>query len=132
MRRCEPASSCRAAAAALAALLVALPAAAGPADVVAAEARCLGSRCDFRVTVRHADTGWSHYANRFEILDLDGNVLATRVLHHPHVDEQPFTRELRGAEIPLEVTRVRVRARDSQHGYGGAEREVELPREVTR
>jgi hypothetical protein len=114
----------------LAALAAAAPAAAGEADVVAAEARCIGTRCDFRVTVRHADAGWSHYANRFEILDLDGKVLATRVLNHPHVQEQPFTRELMGAQIPLDVKKVRVRAHDSDHEYGGAEVEVELVREA--
>jgi hypothetical protein len=119
--------------AALTALALAPPAGAGEADVVAAEARCVGTRCDFRVSVRHADAGWGHYANRFEILGMDGKVLATRVLNHPHVNEQPFTRELLGARIPLDVKKVRVRAHDSDHEYGGAEVELELTREtVTR
>jgi hypothetical protein len=137
MRWCEGliASGLERAGAALAALVLApaLPAAAGEADVVKVEARCLDTRCDFRVTVRHADAGWGHYANRFEILDMDGKVLATRVLNHPHVEEQPFTRELLGAQIPLDVKKVRVRAHDSDHEYGGAEVELELTREsVTR
>jgi hypothetical protein len=51
----------------------------------------------------------------------DGSVLATRILQHPHVDEQPFTREIRGVRVPAGVERVRIRARDSVHGLGGRE-----------
>lgn len=43
------------------------------------------------------------------------------------MEEQPFTRSLSGVEVPEGVTRVRVRARDSEHGHGGAAREVPLP-----
>ena len=45
-------------------LLLAQSALAGPAEVVAAEASCRGELCRFTVTVRHADTGWEHYATR--------------------------------------------------------------------
>lgn len=35
------------------------------ADVVDVEVSCAArSVCDFRVTVRHADEGWEHYADR--------------------------------------------------------------------
>ena len=76
-------------------------AAAGEADVIEAKAN-KQSNGTWRIsaTVRHADTGWDHYANRFEVLAPDGTVLGTRVLLHPHVDEQPFTRSLSGVEIP--------------------------------
>jgi len=100
---------------------------AGPADVVEASARCEGSVCTFEVTVRHADTGWDHYADAWEVLAPDGEVLGRRVLHHPHVEEQPFTRQLRGVEVPEGVREVRIRARDSVHGFGGREAEVPLP-----
>ena len=108
-------------------LLVAVAGAsqAGLADVLSASASCAASVCTFRVTVRHADAGWDHYANAWEVLLPDGSVLATRVLEHPHVEEQPFTRELGGVKIPPNVTSVRIRARDSVHGYGG--REVVVP-----
>ena len=43
------------------------------------------------VTVQHADTGWDHYADAWEVLAPDGTVLGTRTLLHPHTDEQPFT-----------------------------------------
>lgn len=100
---------------------------AGAADVVQARASCRGGSCDFRVSVRHEDEGWDHYADRFEVLDSEGRVLGTRVLRHPHVAEQPFTRGLSGVEIPRGTSTVRIRAHDSVHGYGGEERVVELP-----
>jgi hypothetical protein len=102
---------------------------AGPADVVSARARCsAGSVCRFTVTVRHADEGWDHYADRWQVLASDGEVLATRVLRHPHVEEQPFTRGLGDVAVPPDLERVRIRARDSRHGYGGAEVDVDLER----
>ena len=102
---------------------------AGEADVLAARAWCNArSVCRFAVRVRHADEGWDHYANRWEVLGPDGQVLATRVLRHPHVDEQPFTRTLEGVEIPDDVARVTIRASDSVHGTGGKEVEVTIQR----
>jgi hypothetical protein len=102
---------------------------AGEADVVAARAFSEGAGTyRFDVTVRHADTGWDHYADRFEVLAPDGAVLGVRTLYHPHVEEQPFTRSLSGVRVPDGLDRVRVRARDSVHEYGGAEVEVDLPR----
>ncbi|MEE8166520.1 MAG: hypothetical protein V3T64_13195 [Myxococcota bacterium] len=109
------------AATSLVVLLTAGFALAGPADVVSASAKCSATVCDFVVTVRHHDAGWDHFANAWQILAPDGSVLATRVLRHPHVDEQPFTRELRGVEIPAVLSEVRIRARDSLHGLGGKE-----------
>jgi hypothetical protein len=110
------------------ALFAAAAAGAGEADVLAARVTCDASRvCRFEVTVRHTDTGWEHYADRFEVLAPDGSVLATRVLRHPHVDEQPFTRELVGAQVPEGVDRVTIRAHDLQHGFGGAELEIGVP-----
>jgi hypothetical protein len=110
------------------ALFAAAAAAAGEADVLAARAACDDTRvCRFEVTLRHADAGWEHYADRFEVLAPDGSLLATRVLRHPHVDEQPVTRELVGARVPEGIDRVRIRAHDSQHGFGGAEIEIQIP-----
>jgi hypothetical protein len=48
----------------------------------------------FSATLKHGDTGWDHYADKFEVLGPGGKVLGTRVLYHPHVNEQPFTRSL--------------------------------------
>lgn len=106
----------------------ALPVVAGEADVIdvlVRGSRAQGYRID--VTVRHADEGWEHYADRWEVLSPDGTVLAIRVLHHPHVDEQPFTRSLSGVRIPEGIDEIIVRARDSRDGYGGRSLRVKLP-----
>jgi len=107
---------------------MAAAATAGEADVVKVEAYQVGNEWSFDVTVRHADTGWDHYADKWDVIAPDGTVLGTRVLYHPHVNEQPFTRSLGGVAIPDGVAEVIVRAHDSVHGYGGAEVRVTLPR----
>ncbi len=114
----------------LAALLLwAGAAVAGEADVVAAEAAQEGAGAwRFDVTVAHADEGWDHYADKWEVLAPDGSLLGTRVLLHPHVGEQPFTRSLGGIAIPAGIDRVILRAHDSVHGLGGGETTVELAR----
>ncbi|MEH6526489.1 MAG: hypothetical protein V7723_10490 [Sneathiella sp.] len=80
----------------------------------------------FSVTVMHDDEGWEHYADKWDVLDLQGNILGTRVLMHPHVGEQPFTRSMT-LSIPMHVKEVRVRAHDKIDGYGGEEIVVKLP-----
>lgn len=70
------------------------------------------------VTLLHGDTGWDHYANAWEILDSNKNLIATRVLHHPHESEQPFTRSLNDVSLPAGEKFVYVRGRDKVHGYG--------------
>lgn len=103
-------------------------ASAGEADVVKVEAFATGDTWSFNVTVAHGDTGWGHYADKWDIVAPDGTVLGTRTLYHPHVDEQPFTRSLSGVSIPAGIDTVTVRAHDSVHGYGGAEMTVDLTR----
>lgn len=102
---------------------------AGGAHVVAAEAEPRpGGTWRFTVTVRHADSGWDHYADAWDVVAPDGRVLATRILAHPHVDEQPFTRSLDRVQVPEDVATVTIRARDSVHGYDGRSLEVRLVR----
>ena len=104
-------------------------AAAGEVDVVDVAVQHAGAdRFNFDVTLQHADTGWDHYANRWEIVAPDGTVLGTRTLYHPHVDEQPFTRSLTGVTIPRKIDRVVIRAHDSVHALGGRTMTVVLPR----
>ncbi len=102
-------------------------AAAGEADVVGVKAHGGGGTYGFDVAVRHADTGWKHYADKWDVLDPDGKVLGTRVLVHPHETEQPFTRGMSGVRVPAGIKRVTLRAHDSVHGYGGKTITVELP-----
>ncbi len=80
----------------------------------------------FDVTLKHTDEGWDHYANRWEILDTQGKILATRTLSHPHVNEQPFTRSLT-TKLPEHIKTIIVRGHDSVHKYGGEGITVNLP-----
>lgn len=100
---------------------------AGEADVLEVQVERSGKSYRFNVTVQHADKGWDHYADAWEVLGPDGDVIATRELAHPHVEEQPFTRSLPNVEIPDGISEVTIRARDSVHGFGGEEITVELP-----
>ena len=110
-------------------LLIATPTTmAGPADVVSVSVTASATgQHRFTVTVRHADTGWEHYADRWEVLSSDGELLGTRTLYHPHVDEQPFTRELADVSIPVGIKTVVARAHDSVHGFTGTTQNVRLP-----
>jgi hypothetical protein len=108
-------------------LLTAVPASAGEVDVVGVKVtKAGGDVYRFDVTLRHADEGWEHYADRWEVVSLDGGKLGQRVLAHPHVDEQPFTRSA-SITIPAGTTEVIVRGHDLVHGYGGTEMRVSLP-----
>ena len=101
---------------------------AGEADVDKVDVTVTGQGgYNFAVTISHQDTGWEHYADRWEIVDINGSVLGTRVLHHPHVNEQPFTRSLSGVEIPEHLNKVTVRAHDSVHGFAGKVVSVDFP-----
>lgn len=84
-------------------------------DAVATQAR---DGWTFAVTVRHADTGWEHYADGWTVFAPDGTELGYRKLVHPHETEQPFTRSLSGVNIPEDVAQVTVRAHDNVHGWG--------------
>ncbi len=93
---------------------------AGEADVIDVDVnKNSDNSYNFSVTVFHKDTGWDHYADKWEIIGENGIVFGTRILHHPHVNEQPFTRSLAGVEIPAHVKTVTIRAHDSVHKFGG-------------
>lgn len=87
-------------------------------EVLTVEARDSGGTYTFNVTLRHADTGWDHYADGWGVYTTDGVELGYRVLAHPHVNEQPFTRSLGGVTIPPEITEVIIRPHDLVHGSG--------------
>lgn len=90
----------------------------------------------FHVTVLHPDTGWDDYADGWDVVLPDGMVLLrdpddsfTRLLLHPHENEQPFTRSQSDLTIPDGVTEVTVRAHETVHGFGGAAVVVDLTAE---
>ncbi|MEP0322511.1 hypothetical protein [Bauldia litoralis] len=110
-------------------ILVLLPAVslAGEADVIDVVATPeSGGTWRFDVTVRHDDAGWDHYADAWEVRAVEGTVLGTRTLLHPHDTEQPFTRSLSGVAIPEGTTEVEVAAHDKVHAFGGATMRVSL------
>ncbi|MEO1802147.1 MAG: hypothetical protein AAFR62_17305 [Cyanobacteria bacterium J06629_2] len=67
-------------------------AAADTAKVVAVEATGTGSNYTLAVTISSPDTGCDRYADWWEVITPEGELLYRRVLLHSHVDEQPFTR----------------------------------------
>ena len=76
------------------------------------------------------------YADGWDVVSPDGSVLKvnqgdpfTRLLLHPHENEQPFTRSQSSIIIPPGTEWVRVRAHDLVAGYGGVEIMVDLNRE---
>lgn len=71
----------------------------------------------FAVRILHEDSGWDHYVDGYEVLDVDANVLAKRTLWHPHENEQPFTRSLANVKIDKNLSKVYIRAHDSVDGY---------------
>lgn len=100
---------------------------AGEADVIGVRpTRAASGLYNFAVTVRSRDTGWERYADRMEVVTTDGRVLATRVLEHPHDDEQPFTREITGVRLP-DGGRVTVRVHFKPSGFDGSTGTVVLP-----
>ena len=107
-------------------LLWCAPLRAGEVSILEVTVECANS-CTFSVTLEHADQGWGHYANQWDVVTLEGKLLKSRVLYHPHDNEQPFTRSLSGVYVPADLKQVKIRARDSKHGYSSREFIVDLP-----
>ncbi len=99
----------------------------GCADVIGAAIEVNGDTYTVSATVASADTGWEKYADAWEVRALDGSVLGTRILAHPHETEQPFTRSLREVAIPAAVETVVIAARDSVEGFCGATFTIDVP-----
>ena len=101
---------------------------AGDADVVGVEIVKTGTETfNLSVTVKHDDSGWKHYADKWDVTGSQEVILGTRTLYHPHVDEQPFTRSLTNVSVNSMVQEVSVRAHCSVHGYGGKTITVKVP-----
>lgn len=79
-------------------------------------------------TLRHGDTDWEHYADAWRVVTDTGDILGTRTLLHPHVDEQPFTRSQGGIQIPNDTHIVYVEAHDKTHGWSPQRVQVDLRR----
>ena len=90
------------------------------------EVRQSGNTWTFSVTLSHGDTGWDDYADGWRVVLGDGTEIGLRVLHHPHVNEQPFTRSLGGVDVPQGVDEVFIEARTNVDGWGAARKAVSL------
>ena len=102
---------------------------AGAADVIAATARhAADGTLNFEVTMRCDDRGATYFCDRFEILSPSMRVVGVRRMLHDHTDEQPFTRELQGVNVPNGFPRgVLIRGHHNARGYDGATLKLDLP-----
>lgn len=106
----------------------------GNADVTFVKATHTGDdKWTFEVTANHPDVGWSDFMDGWDVVLPDGKKILlapkdkfTRVLAHPHVNQQPVTRSQENILIPAGTKTVTVRAHDLADGYGGKVIEVKL------
>lgn len=85
------------------------------------------------VTVSHQDEGWKHYADQWRVVNSEnGKVLGARILAHPHVDEQPFTRSLSNIPIPEGVTDVYIEGHDTIHGWSPHKVKIDMSKNKGR
>jgi len=88
------------------------------ADVLFVEVTGSPNAYQFSVQIASPDTGCEQYADWWEVLSEDGQLLYRRILLHSHVNEQPFVRS--GGPVNIEGdTVVLVRAHMNKSGYGG-------------
>lgn len=97
------------------------------ASVIDVEMSRQGDTWTFALTVLSDDVGATEYADQWELRTSAGDVIATRVLAHAHINEQPFTRSLSGVEIPPGTTTLIGVARHGVGGYCGDVFQIVLP-----
>ncbi len=106
--------------------LLTLPAWAGDVSIIKATLEHYSGQWTVRVTLKHEDKGWKHYADAWRIVDEKGRLIATRTLHHPHDNEQPFTRNLAGIIIPASILIIYIEAHDKKHGWSPDRLRIDL------
>lgn len=100
---------------------------ASEAKIIKASAELTSAqKFNISVTVEHADEGWDHFANAWRVYSMEGELIGERVLHHPHVKEQPFTRSLLGLSVPAEIKEVVIVAVCSKTGESKASYNLKL------
>ncbi len=90
----------------------------GSSDVLAVRVAGEPNAYQFSVEVASPDTGCDQYADWWEVVSEEGELIYRRTLLHSHIDEQPFTRS--GGPVPIGPDAVViVRAHMYPGGYGG-------------
>jgi hypothetical protein len=88
------------------------------ADVLSVQVTGKPGGYQFTVEITSPDTGCEQYADWWEVISEDRELLYRRILLHSHVNEQPFTRP--GGPVDIDATSVvYVRAHMNTAGYGG-------------
>ena len=91
-------------------------------DVLDASVDCSSADgCSAEATLSSPYDTPERYADAWRVRAVDdpASVYGVRELLHDHASEQPFTRSLRGLEVPADVDEVVVEGRDLVHGWGG-------------
>lgn len=88
------------------------------ADVLSVQISGEPGAYQFAVEVASPDTGCEQFADWWEVISDDGQLIYRRILLHSHVDEQPFTRSGGPVDIATDTV-VYVRAHMNTSGYGG-------------
>jgi hypothetical protein len=88
------------------------------ADVISVQVTGNPNAYQFSVEIASPDQGCQQYADWWEVLTEEGQLVYRRILTHSHVNEQPFTRS--GGPVAIEADMiVIVRAHMHPGGYGG-------------
>ena len=87
------------------------------AKIVSVELSGNENSYSFKVGISSPDTGCDQYANWWEVISEDGELIYRRILGHSHVNEQPFVRS--GGKVNILNNQiVIVRAHMNTSGYG--------------
>ncbi|MCX7889846.1 MAG: hypothetical protein N2422_08995 [Rhodobacteraceae bacterium] len=113
-------------AALLTGLLMAMPCLADAPSIIAAEARPGRMGWTIRVTLRHHDSGWDHFASGWSISLPDGETIATDDIPGPHVGQMEFAVVMKGVDVPAGTAYVLVRARCNLVGWSAEATRVDL------
>lgn len=87
------------------------------AKVIEVDVTGQANNYNFSVRISSPDTGCEQYADWWEVVSDQGELIYRRILAHSHVTEQPFTRS--GGPVPIQADqRVWIRAHMNNTGYG--------------